>query len=273
MNQNIAEIEFTIFDTETTGLNPDAGDRIVELSACRIKANQKLAVFDTLINPRRAISPEAFAVNKISLQMLEHAPDAAAVLPKFLKFIDGSCLCSYNAGFDLGFLNAELKIADLPPLEGMVVLDILTLAKKLIPGLPRYALWFIAQRLGVSAPQVHRALADVELTWEVFLRLQTIAGQQGIVSLEGFSKLCAFNPALLDTGRLDKVRQIQACIRDKKIIKITYLSSATGGISQREVIPQEIKQDNQTRYLVGICCLKKEQRTFRLDNILDLEVA
>ncbi|MDO9572984.1 MAG: 3'-5' exonuclease, partial [Candidatus Omnitrophota bacterium] len=100
MCKHIDEVEFTIFDTETTGLKPEAGDRIVELAGLRVKGDKRIATFNTLVNSGKEISPGAFAVNKITLQMLQDAPTAQKAIPDFLEFISGSCLCSYNAEFD-----------------------------------------------------------------------------------------------------------------------------------------------------------------------------
>ena len=272
MTENIDEIEFTIFDTETTGLNPLSGDRIVELAGLRVKGLSRLAEFDALVNPSRLISPGAFAVNKITPEMLKDAPGIEKVMPNFLEFIQGSCLCSYNAEFDLNFLNNELKLLGYPVLVDFVVFDILTMAKKLLPGLARYALWFVAQELGVKLTQVHRAFSDVEMTWEVFNKLKIICQQKGIIGFTNFSNLFAFNPALLESSNLEKTVLIQKCIQAKGTLKLCYVSTQNGQVSLREVIPQEIKQDNRYRYLIGYCCLKKEQRTFRLDNILSIEI-
>ena len=180
MLENIDEVEFTIFDTETTGLYPDAGDRIVELAALRVKGKQRLAVFDALVNSARPISPGAFAVNKITPEMLKDAPAIEIVMPKFLDFIAGSCLCSYNAEFDLGFINNELKLLGRSAINNIIVFDVLTMARKLIPNLSRYALWVVAKELGVQTTQKHRALADVEMTWEVFTKLKIISQEKGI---------------------------------------------------------------------------------------------
>ena len=125
MNRDINEVEFTIFDTETTGLEPESGDRIVEIAGIRFKGRQKIASFQTLINPHRPISASAFEVNRITPGMLQDAPGIETVMPDFLKFIRGSCLCSYNAAFDLEFLNNELKIIQQNPLKDIVVIDIL----------------------------------------------------------------------------------------------------------------------------------------------------
>jgi len=194
MPEHIDEIEITIFDTETTGLKPVEGDRIVELAGLRIKAKEKIAVFDELINPGREISPGAFAVNKITPQMLKDAPRIDAVMPNFLDFIKGSCLCSYNAEFDMNFLNSELKLIGLPAANNLLVFDVLAMARILLPGLSRYALWFVAQKLEVKSQQQHRALADVEMSWEVFSKLKAICQEKGIVSVADFSRLFAFKP-------------------------------------------------------------------------------
>jgi len=272
MIENIEEIEFTIFDTETTGLNPFSGDRIVELAGLRVKGQKRIAQFDALVNPQRPISPGAFAVNKITPEMLQGAPGIDNVLPDFLAFIRGSCLCSYNAEFDLSFLNNELKLSGQPALADFVVFDVLTMARKILPGLTRYALWFVAQKLEIKSPQQHRAFSDVEMTWEVFSKLKNICQQKGITGFTNFSNLFAINPALLEDSNQEKTMLIQKYIQGQKSLKLRYLSSQNGEVSLREVIPQEIKQDNRYRYLVGYCCLKKEQRTFRLDNILSFEV-
>ena len=174
MDENIDEVEFTIFDTETTGLNPVSGDRIVELAALRVKGDKRIAQFDALVNPACEISPGAFAVNKITLEMLKDAPGIEKIMPKFLEFIQGSCLCSYNAEFDVGFLNHELKLMGRPAISNFVIFDALTMARRLLPGLARYALWFVAEKLEVKLAQKHRAFSDVEITWEVFNKLMLL---------------------------------------------------------------------------------------------------
>ena len=272
MIKNIDEIEFTIFDTETTGLNPASGDRIVELAGLRVRGQERIAQFDALVNSARPISPGAFAVNKITPEMLKDAPSIESVMPKFLEFIQGSCLCSYNAEFDLSFLNNELKLLGYPEIANFVIFDVLIMARKLLPGLARYALWFVAQKLEVKLTQKHRAFSDVEMTWEVFSKLKIICQQKGIISFTNFSNLFAFNPALLKSSNLEKTILIQKCIQAKGTLKLSYISSQNGEVSLREVIPREIKQDNKYSYLVGYCCLKKDQRTFRLDNILGFEI-
>lgn len=174
MFNNIEEVEFTIFDTETTGLDSKTGDRIVELAAVRFKGSGNISSFDSLVNPGRTVSPGAYSVNKISPEMLALAPAPGEVIPRFMDFIRGSCLCSYNASFDLGFLNNELRILGLNGVSGIPVVDILKLARRNIPGLESYALWFVAKSLGITCIQEHRALSDVLLTQKIFYILKDI---------------------------------------------------------------------------------------------------
>lgn len=194
MPKHIDEIEFTIFDTETTGLDPLCGDRVVELAGLRVRGAEKIAMFDALVNPGRPISPGAFAVNKITPQMLKDAPGIEAVMPKFLDFIAGSCLCSYNAEFDLGFLNNELKLTGFPVISNTVIFDLLSMARRLVPGLSRYALWCVADKLEIKLKQQHRAFSDVEMSWEIFTKFKAICRQKGITDFADFSKFFAFKP-------------------------------------------------------------------------------
>jgi len=272
MNKNLDEIELTIFDTETTGLEPETGDRIVEIAGIRFKGEEKIATFQTLVNPHRQISPAAFEVNKITSDMLKDAPSIEIVMPKFLDFAKGSYLCSYNAGFDLEFLNNELKLTQKNLLEEIVVIDILKMAKRLMPRLERYALWFVAEKLGLKSIQEHRALSDVELTLQVFKRLKAALDTKGIFDFQNFSSLFGLSCRFLKDINSQKIAKIQEAIGLGVRLKIKYLSSSNAAVSEREVIPKEIKQENNRFYLVGYCCLRNEERAFRIDSILHLEI-
>ncbi len=267
----IDEVEFTIFDTETTGLDPQAGDRIVEIAAIRFKGKDKINSFQTLVNPHRPISPAAYQVNRISQEMLESAPDINTVMPEFLKFIKDSCLCSYNAGFDLEFLDQELKALGQEPLRDIVVVDILKMARRLLPGLERYALWYVAEQLGLQNKQEHRAFSDVELTLAVFKKLKEALGKKGVWDFLNFSGLFAISSDLLENIQSQKIAQIQEAIDLGVRLKIKYISSS-GEVTEREVMPKEIRQERRHFYLIGHCCLRNEERSFRVDGILHLEI-
>lgn len=271
-HKNLEEVEFVIFDTETTGLEPQTGDRIVELAAVRIKEDRILDTFQTLVNPQRPISEAAFAVNQISQEMLKDAPDMRTVMPGFLNFVKGSCLCSYNAGFDMDFLNNELRLMGQNELSGIDVVDVLKMAKRLLPGMERYALWFVVQQLGIRTKQVHRAFSDVELTLEVFNKLKGKLKLKGILDYKSFSELFSIDKDFLHNVNSRKIAEIQEAIDLKMSLKIKYLSSSNAEVTVRQIVPREVKQETGRSYLVGYCCLKRDERTFRVDNILHLEM-
>ena len=272
MNKTIDEIEFTIFDTETTGLEPSSGDRIVEIAGIRVKGREKISQFEMLVNPGRPISQAAFQVNQISQEMLKDAQGIEEVLPKFLSFIQGSCLCSYNAGFDLEFLNHELRLMGKSALEDILVVDMLKMAKRLLPGLERYALMSVAQTLGFKQRQEHRALSDVELSLGVFNKFREMLALKGIQDFDNFLNIFTINARILDNLNARKIAEIQQAIDLGVKLKIKYLSASGAQVSEREVMPREIRQENNCSYLIGYCCLRREERTFRIDGILHLEV-
>ena len=272
MAQKIEEVEFTIFDTETTGLEPETGDRIVEIAGIRFRGKETLGVFETLVNPGRPISDAAFRVNNISARMLEGAPAIEEALPKFLDFARGSCLCSYNAGFDLGFINQELRRIGKGVLQDFVVVDILKMARRLLPGLNRYALWFVAEQLKIKEKQSHRALSDVELTLGVFHKLKEILYSKGISDFEQFLSLFAVNAHFLQSLNAQKLTRIQEAIDLGVGLQIKYIASSGAEVSEREVLPKELRQENERSYLVAFCRLRNEERTFRVDGILHLEI-
>jgi DNA polymerase III epsilon subunit family exonuclease len=272
MNRLIDEAEFTVFDTETTGLDPKSGDRIVEIAAARIKGDQRLGFFQSLINSGHPVSPEAFNVNRISQDMLDGSPSPADIIPKFMDFAKGSCLISYNAGFDLGFLNNELRILGLGEVKGMPVADILKACRKIIPGLERYALWFVADKLGLKLKQEHRALSDVEMTVAVFQKLKEIMRTKDIVEFDRFLALFSIDQGFLNNINNQKASSIQEALSLGVSLKIKYMSTSSARVTEREVVPKEIKEESGRVYLVGFCCLRREERSFRLENILNLEI-
>lgn len=272
MNKHIDEIEFTIFDTETTGLEPELGDRVIEIAGIRFRREEVIATFESLVNPCREIPESSQNINHITTQMIESAPTMDKIMPSFLEFIKGSYLCAYNASFDLNFLQNELKILKMPPLLDTVVIDLLKMSKRLLPGLSRYALGAVAENLNIKIDSPHRALDDARTSFEIFRRLRKILLDKGIIELSNFLQLFALNDKYTEDLNNQKVSRIQEAIDLGVKLKIRYLSRKDAEVSEREVIPKEIKQEKQQYYLVGYCLLRNEERTFSLDGILHLEI-
>ena len=165
-----------VLDTETTGLEPEQGHRIIEIGCVEL-INRRLSGrhFHQYVRPDRRSDPAAFAVHGISDEVLADKPPFCEVAEEFLAFIDGAELIIHNAPFDVGFLNHELaRLADEPPpIESRCgVLDTLALARELHPG-QRNSLDALCKRYGVnnSTRELHGALLDAEILAEVYLAM------------------------------------------------------------------------------------------------------
>ncbi len=167
---------FVILDTETTGLEPEKGHTVVEVAAQRVENRKVTGEFVSFVKPGPVVDPEALAVNGITMEMLQDAPDAAEVLPKLMEFLGSDALVGHYLAFDLGFLNAHLLRLGLPRLNNPTF-DTKDLAQRLLI-LPSYALQNIANFLKVERSGTHRALADVETTREVLFMLLDRAAQR-----------------------------------------------------------------------------------------------
>jgi DNA polymerase-3 subunit epsilon len=181
--RTLAEITYTVFDTETTGLDPSSGDEIIQIGATRI-VNGKLLRhenFEQLVNPQRMIAEPSIAIHGIRPEMLVDQPTIAEVLPAFHAFAQDTVLVAHNAAFDMRFL--QLKEAQTGIRFDQPVLDTLLLSAWLHPHQESHALEAIALRLGVDAKGRHAALRDAMVTAEVFLKLVPLLADKGIRTL------------------------------------------------------------------------------------------
>ena len=162
-----------ILDTETTGLDPRTGDRVLEVAAIEVVNLMPTGrTFHELIDPERDIPPEAARVHGFTREMLRGKPVFARVLPGLLAFLGDDPVVAHNAPFDFGFLDAEFALAGHPALDRARMVDTLELAKKRFPGLPN-SLDALCRRFGIDLSQrtSHNALLDVRLLSEVYLEL------------------------------------------------------------------------------------------------------
>ena len=179
----LAELTYTVFDTETTGLNPTEGDEIIQIGAARI-VNGKLLVhesFEQLIDPGRDVPEAGIAVHGIRPEMVAGKPTISQVLPAFHTFAAGSVLVAHNAAFDMRFL--QLKEQQAGVRFDQPVLDTLLLSAVAQPQQESHALEAIAERVGVALEGRHSALGDALATARVFLKLVALLEGRGIVTL------------------------------------------------------------------------------------------
>ncbi len=177
-----------IWDTETTGFDPDSGDRLVEIAAIELQSHLPTERrFHRYINPEREVPSGAFEVHGLSWDFLKAHPVFADVAADFLEFIDGATLIAHNAEFDMKFINAELGWAGLPTLPMSCSLDTLVLAREKFPSQSN-SLDALCRRFDIdnSMREKHSALLDCELLAEVYLEL--IGGRQPDLVLAGGTK-------------------------------------------------------------------------------------
>jgi DNA polymerase III subunit epsilon len=186
----LLDLAYTVFDTETTGLNPSEGDELIAIGAARIINGRLLRVeiFDQRINPRRPISPESQAVHGISNRMLEDEPPLEVVLPRFWRFAEDTVLVAHNAAFDMRFL--QLAEARARTRFAQPVLDTLLLSAVVQPEQQDHRLEAIAARLGVPVIGRHTSLGDAVVTGQVFLKLLPMLAARGITTLGAAREAC-----------------------------------------------------------------------------------
>lgn len=167
-----------VLDTETTGFEPDQGDRIVEIGAVELVNHLPTGrVFHQYINPERAMPQAAFEVHGLGDDFLRDKPTFREIAAAFVEFIGDARLVIHNAAFDLKFLNAELGWLNLAPIPWERAVDTLAMARSRFPGAPA-SLDALCRRFGIdnSAREKHGALLDCELLAEVYLEL--VGGRQ-----------------------------------------------------------------------------------------------
>ncbi len=191
------------FDTETTGLDPKDGDRIIEIGCVEI-IDRKITgnTFREIINPERKNSAESINITGLTDEILKDKPFFREIADKFLEFIGDSQLIAHNANFDINFINYELSLIDKEPLKNNVI-DSLNLAKIRFPG-KKNNLDVLCERFNIdnSARDKHGALLDAELLAEVYLHLtqdeqsqffkENVENQQ-IMEMNDFLKLVKNN--------------------------------------------------------------------------------
>ncbi len=187
-------LTYTVFDLETTGLDPEGGDEIVSISGVRVMNGRVLEMeaFDQLVNPGRSIPQEAIRVHGIENEAVQNKPRIEEVLPLFYKFAEGTVLVAHSAMFDLAFLRkgeARTGIQFENP-----VLDTFQLSVLVHPNKKDHSIEAICSRLGVSVQGRHSAFGDAVTTANIFLKLLPLLHKRGVWTLEQALQTCRKSP-------------------------------------------------------------------------------
>ncbi len=197
----LGSLPYVVVDVETTGGRARHGDRVTEVAAVVMREGRVVEVFETLVNPQRAIPPWITALTNISWAMVKDAPTFREVAPRLLDVLEGRIFVAHNATFDWNFICAEVERATGERLEGERVCTV-RLARRLLPQLRRRSLDYVCLHYGVENGARHRAGGDALATAHVLQRLLRDAAGRGIASWTDLR-------ALLDarTGRARRRRR------------------------------------------------------------------
>jgi DNA polymerase-3 subunit epsilon len=180
----LKDLTFTVFDTETTGLDPKGGDEIISIGAVRIVNSRLLQseVLDQLVDPKRSVPEETVRIHGIRTEMLEGQPTIDKVLPVFHAFAEGTILVAHNAAFDMRMLQLKEDTTGIRFVNP--VLDTLLLSAAVHPAQESHTLEAISKRVGVNIIGRHTALGDAIATGEIFLKLIPLLIKAGINTLK-----------------------------------------------------------------------------------------
>ena len=183
LDRKLSELTYTVFDTETTGLEPSNGDEIIQVGAVRVVNGRLLRqeIFDQLVDPRIPLKPEGIPIHGITEDMVHGQPTIDVVLPAFHEFCSDTVLVAHNAAFDMRFL--QLKEISTGIRFQQPVLDTLLLSAVIHPNQESHRLESIAERLGINVIGRHTALGDAFVTGEVFLKMAGLLNEMGIHTL------------------------------------------------------------------------------------------
>lgn len=206
-NKPIAETEFVIFDTETTGLNVKRGDRIVSISGVRLKEGRidLSDVFHEIVNPDRDIPSASTVVHEILPRMVNGKPTIEKVLPDFIKYIGASVLVAHHQWLDMSFLNREMARLYGIPFQNIVldtvVLDHALIAKKTPASMAATmkvdsTLGAVAERYHVTVEELHSSFWDALATAQIFQQMIKEVQRLGIINLRDLLKLARRRPDL-----------------------------------------------------------------------------
>lgn len=276
----LAEAPIVVLDTETTGLNPNTGDRVVEIGAVRIDSGpvgpwQQQGKFSQLIQPDRRMDPGASRVNRIYDEDLAGKPRFSQVAGDLLAFIDGAVIVAHNARFDADFLGMELyigkqtgSIQDGAELSNPWLCTLQLARRHFYFG--RNSLSHVARALGVRTGRAHRALNDVIMTAEVLKRMSRELAQMNLTTVGDL--LHAQGGAIYAPKpvKASLPSPLTEALSARRPLRIDY--DGVYGQSRRIIDPLYSTAAGGHNYLIAHCRESDDQRTFRLDRILSAEL-
>lgn len=252
-------------DVETTGLAPDKGARVCEIALLRSEGEREVARFESLVHPQQPIPPEVIRVHGITDAMVAGAPAFAALLPDIRGLLQGAVVVGHNVHFDLRFLRHEWRVAG-EELPECVAVDTLALARTYF-DFPQNGLGAIAAALDIDHTAAHRAMGDVLATWNVLRHFVVELRRRGPVTLADL--ILPRLPGDAGAGIRDLVTTLHDALPESAPLCMRYRAWRASE-TVRVVQPLAVYFQRGYGFLHAFCHLRREERHFRLDRIVEL---
>ncbi len=269
LDQPLSEIPLVFLDTETTGLSPRFGDRMVEIALARFRGDAMENFYTTLLNPERSIAPGAVQVHGITDRDVADAPRFRDVAKQVRAEMEGVVLVAHNAPFDLGFVANEFRLARVNS-PANLALDTLALLRRNF-SFRSNALRNVARALGIETETTHRALADVLTTRAVF---EFIIGELRPQSLRELLEMQNGTVAWADTSVREDLPlppALDEALRSHRKLFMRYVDEF-GGKTERWVSVMDVRAQKEYIYVRAFCHLRDAERSFRLDRVVEMRM-
>ena len=270
--QLLCDIPLAFVDVETTGASAQFGHRVIELGIVRIEHGRKVAEYQQLIDPHRRISPGVTAFTGITQQMVDGQPAFADQLSAALELLGGAAVLGHNVRFDLSFLRKEFRRCGREIVEvlgDVPVLDTVRIARKRF-GRGGNALQVLAPRFGIYPAVAHRALADAQTTAQLFEKLMEPVGGWGICLCDAIREQGG-PMGLLPASPCESLLplELEEALEQRRPVMMEYIDVGQNR-THRVVEPLHVRRRRGELMLVAHCQLRGEQRTFKLERIVQL---
>ncbi len=255
VDKPLADLEYVVFDVETTGLS-SVYDTIIEIAGVKMKNGEIIDRFDSFANPHKPLPEKIVEITKITDDMLKDAPEVDEVLQKFHEWSSGCVLVAHNATFDIGFLNAGYAKIGIEKIKNPII-DTLELARFLFPELANHRLNTLCKHLNVELVQHHRAIYDAEATAYMFWKLVERLKEDEITNVK------QLNERNGEDRRYDQARPFHATllvqneIGLKNLYKLVSLAH-TEYFHRVPRIPRSVLNEHREGILVGSACSEGE---------------
>lgn len=259
------------FDTETSGAYPLESE-IIELGAVKWQNGERVAKFQTLLKPKKPLTPDNIKIHGITNEMVADAPLMKDELNKFYAFIDGSILIAHHAPFDLGFLALEIEKLNLAFPQNILLCT--SLLSRALLTTTNHKLQTLIKELNLNGGSAHRAFDDADACLQVFLKCCEKLGPnitlQKLLDIQ--KKELTWNRYQIFSSHNQKMIQLAKACLENRTIQIIYAGGQTKG-KNRPIKPIGLVRNPDGDYVHAECGLDFQNKRFYLEKILDYEVS